>query len=427
MFSVEFLILGREWLQNVNYKLINTPELWEEEVMQKHRDNTLPLEISYDCETEGLNPFKHKIVGISMSWEEKQGIYVPIRHRYGNYPDPEQILRDIGVIFEERVLIAHNAKFDVNFLAQAGITIKNYVDTMWSVMANNSNEDSKGLKQVAKKYLNIEMIQLKEMFQGKRKDYNFAEVDPELGVPYACGDSDACLRIYNLFAEKRKEQEFITKLETKVTEVVRKMENRGVYLDNDFLSRLLEYIYRDLLKLEQDIYKEAGKHFTILSNKDLSEVLLEKGFKLDKSEKGNYVMNKASLDTFNSPLPKMIIKYRQLIKFFSTYIYKLWEQSESGERARFRFNQYAAATGRFSSGEDKDEDLQEKKKKSADADDGYTAINMQSIPSADKAFWFKAPQIIKRYDKETGELIFEDKPKVLPESLKEEIKRMVED
>lgn len=421
MLSVEFLLLSpeRQWLAEADYKLIQTPE-----ELQEVRDILLggpkvAREISFDCETTGLNPFKHKMVGCSLSWKEGQGIYIPMRHRYPNYPDLDDIRRFLQDVANVYVFLAHNAKFDVNFLEQEGVKVKKYQDTMWSIVANNSNEKVKGLKPSVKKFLGLEMIELPELFQGKRKEYPFDEVDPVIGLPYTCGDSDAALRLFNLFAEARKQQEFITKLEAKVIDVVRRMENRGMVLNYDFLSRILEYIYKDLIKLADDIYKAAGKRFDILSGPQFAKILLEMGFTLELSEKKKYILNKAALEKIEHPIAEKVIKYRQLMKYFSTYVFKLWEHSETGERARFRFNQYAAATGRFSSGDDKDDSFSIKKK--ADPDDGYIAVNIQSIPSADKAVWFKAPQILKRYDKITGDLLFEDKPKIITESMRQAI------
>lgn len=423
MLSLDFLLIGkeREWLAKADYKLVNTPEL-----LQWVRDTLLTCEtkpctyLSYDSETTGLNPFKHKIVGVSLSWKENQGIYIPIRHRYNNYPDSKEVFQLIQELADEYTFLAHNAKFDINFLEQEGVTVKKYEDTMWSIKAHNSNEKSIGLKQAAKRVLGLTMIELPELFQGKRKEYNFDEVDPEIGLPYAAADSDCALRLFNYYAPYRKEQEFITKLETKVTEVVRRMENRGILLNRDFLTRMLEGIYRDLLALEEEIYKAAGQRFDILSGPQFGDVMVSLGFPIQKSEKNQYILNKGVLDEIKHPIAANVIKYRQLMKYFTTYVFKMWEQSESGERARFRFNQYAAATGRFSSGNDKDEGFAIQKK-AADADDGYTAVNLQSIPSADKAVWFKAPQILKRYDKENGDLLFEDKPRELTEETKSAI------
>ena len=420
MLGVEFLTVGRDWLDDTEYKLIKTWDEWQEFL-----EEPIGERISLDLETDGLNPFKNKIVGISMSYREKQGVYIPLRHDWPNFEDPEGFLEALTGFLADKIILAYNAKFDVNFLKMGGVEVKRYEDVMSSVYLRDSNTLNKGLKQNAKSLLGIDMIKLAELFQGKRREYNFSEVDPVIGLPYACGDCDLTLRLYNLLASHREQQAFVYKIETQVTEVVRVMENNGCPLDYDLASRMLVNLFQEIKKLEQSIYDQAGKRFLIMSGDQLGPILTELGVEVTKDEKTNkYQLSKSILETSKHPLASMVVKYRNLLKLFTTYIFKMWEQAAKGERAKFRLNQYAAATGRFSSGEDKDDDLMAQKKASGGTDDGYTAINIQSIPSSDRAIWIKAPQILKRYDKETGELLFEDKPVQIDPLLLEEIYKL---
>ena len=84
----------------------------------------LPNKISVDLETTGLNPFKDKVVGVSLSWKDGIAAYVPI----GHLTDEAQIPRETTVGYlkpiledKQQTLIFHNAKFDLQFLLNLGI------------------------------------------------------------------------------------------------------------------------------------------------------------------------------------------------------------------------------------------------------------------------------------------------------------------
>lgn len=413
----------KAWLAECDYKLILTQADWE--AFKATITDTMVV----DVETQGLNRYKHHVVGIAMSAGEKSGIYIPLKHVVNNYQDDiEWLLGDIQEVFKKTTVLMYNAKFDIDFLEKMGLTTPLYEDVIISVYLNNTNNPNKKLKDTITKQFQIDMIKLDEFFDKKDKDRNFSLVDPLKAVPYACADADMTFRLHNLFAADREEQGVIYKVENKLVDVIRRMENNRVRVDADYLSRIPEDVEKHLKRYEKLIYGYAGKEFDILSPQQLCEVLLGMGFTLDpnipkkpvregqvvKAPAQPWKVDSVSLSKIKHPIAECVLNYRSYNKTLGTYIIHLYKSAIEVGEARFRYNQLAAATGRFSSGLDKSRDSdQGRPSKTNVVDDGYTPVNAQNIPSVNEDQWLKVHRIQKRHLKTSGQLLFEDKPRTL--------------
>jgi DNA polymerase I len=131
------------------------------------------------------------------------------------------------------------------------------------------------------------------------------------------------------------------------------MELAGILVDRQVLTGLARDFGRDLLELEQEIYKLAGQEFNINSPRQLGEILFEKlKLPLGRKIKTGYSTDAKVLEELGRyhDLPVAVINYRELGKLKSTYVDKLLEQIHPlTGRVHTSFNQMVAATGRLSS------------------------------------------------------------------------------
>lgn len=109
------------------------------------------------------------------------------------------------------------------------------------------------------------------------------------------------------------------------------------------------------------------------------------------------------------PIIRDILTFRKYYKAISGYLMKLYQGGLNKDGARFSFNQLATATGRFSSGKDKNQDISNSK----DQDSGYISVNAQNIQANSEATWFEATRIYTRRLKSDNTVCFQDKPFVL--------------
>jgi DNA polymerase-1 len=410
----------RAWIEKCDYSLVLNKLDWEKWVIGAGE------KVCLDLETSGLNHRVDYIVGISLSKKEGEAVYIPIAHPDNNFEDIPWFYKKLEEFFLNRVLLAYNAKFDINFLEYANVTIPKYEDVMISVYLQNSNEKQKGLKASSKRLLGLEMIEIEELFEPpdeydkkgnlkkkkkvKKDAIDFTIISPEESREYACSDADITLRLYNFLAPVRVAQQKVYTIESKALPVIREMESNGVMLDSDFLARLPEKTRVKAELLANNIREKLGvPDLDILSNKQLGAALDAKGVPLPRSEKTqNFQIGKKQLSEIahKYPIAQDLIEYRQYMKAVNTYMIALYKGSLN-HRCFFRMNQCAAPSGRFSSG--KDVEMTARR----NSNDGYMPVNVQAINSNAGSMWHPVLQIKKRYKKDTKALLYKYEEQVL--------------
>ena len=144
-------------------------------------------------------------------------------------------------------------------------------------------------------------------------------------------------------------------IELPLIRILAEMERTGIGIDPSVLKKMSEEMGTQIQDLTTRIFEEAGTEFNLNSPRQLGEVLFEKmnlphKQKLKKS--GQYSTAVEVLEELaeNYPLPRMILEYRQLAKFKSTYVDVIPELIDPAtSRLHTSFNQTGAATGRLSS------------------------------------------------------------------------------
>ena len=131
------------------------------------------------------------------------------------------------------------------------------------------------------------------------------------------------------------------------------MERSGFLLNSDLLESYRVFLDNVLQELRGNIYNEVGMDFNINSPKQVGEVLFEKrglsGVKKKKS--GGYQTGENILKSYVDvdPVVKMILDYREVNKFLSTYIIPFPSFIRSDSKVYTTFDQLGAISGRFSS------------------------------------------------------------------------------
>ena len=143
-------------------------------------------------------------------------------------------------------------------------------------------------------------------------------------------------------------------IELPLTLVLKEMEENGVRVLDEELSKFGEKLNEDIGVLEKEIYKACGEEFNINSPKQLGNILFEK-LKLPygKKTKTGYSTNADVLEKLKleDPVVEKILNYRTLTKLKSTYADGLKDYIDDDGRIRTSLNQTVTATGRLSSTE----------------------------------------------------------------------------
>jgi DNA polymerase-1 len=315
---------------------------------------------AFDTETTGLDALNTQLVGISISPAPGEAYYIPVGHIGWEQVQQlavEEVAVKLKLLFTDEKIakIAHNAKFDMEVLAEYGISVNNLVsDTM--VAAYLLGEKSLGLKALAFNRLDIEMTEITELIGSGKNQINMSQVEVSAAGKYACADADNTGRLDKLFTAELKEQDLwklYADVEMPLVPILMKMERKGIALDTNLLGEMSGRLGKRLLELEEDIYSQAGRRFNINSTQQLSPVLFQE-LKLPaaRKTKSGFSTDASVLEELKGkhPIIELILEYRQLAKLKSTYVDALPQlvSSKTG-RLHTSFNQTKTTTGRLSS------------------------------------------------------------------------------
>ena len=335
--------------------------------------------VSVDTETTGLNPFRCKLVGISLAVSAGKACYIPIRHIGSSIQKDlfggtesiklkqlsvEEVMKEIVPLFaDKRVLkVGHNLKFDMHVFAQElgkDLEITPIDDSMVMSYVLNGSRHGHGMDELAKEYLDYETIKYSDVCGTGKNKITFDRVDLDRALEYAAEDADITLRLFKLFRKRLVEEKLYSiyeEIDLPLISILFSMEERGVCVDTIELKKLSIDFTRRMSILANSIYKEAGEEFNINSPMQLGKILFEKqglsgGVK--SSVSGAWVTDAEVLDRLSNQgveLAKLILEYRQLSKLKSTYSDALLEQVNSKtSRVHTTFSQTVTSTGRLSS------------------------------------------------------------------------------
>jgi len=287
----------------------------------------------------------------------------------------------------ETTLAIWNAKFDTHISWNSGLNILNckVIDVL--IMANYYDENYQGrlgLKESAKRWLGLQMVTFKDLFKGvvgpdgkPVKEYETPLFDLPLDrvVDYASDDAYAHLMLYYFLRDEleriplnpdlphdRTLWDLFQEVEIDMTETLWKMERRGMPADREHIETIIPKLEKEILKVETDINREAGKPTNINSPKQLQALFfgpkkeggmglepLKRSKKTEAPSCDEEVLDKLATN-HGIEVARMIIRARKLKKVQGTYANPLLNMVDYFPDGRIHpsFNQYGARTGRFS-------------------------------------------------------------------------------
>lgn len=328
--------------------------------------------VAIDTETTSLSPTLCKLCGVSFSIEPCTGVYIPTCS-----PEPVSHLDERTVLDALRPILenpdirktGHNLKYDLLVLRRHGVELRGVVfDSLIASFLIDSSRSSHGLDSLALALLNHSCIPISDLIGTGKKQRTFDTVSLERATQYAAEDADIALQLHNALAPQIKAMglsDLFENVEMPLVETLAELEWNGVLIDPDELDRQAARLNARIAELRERINNEAPHPFNPDSPKQLGAVLFNPpdhptdpglGIKPTKKTKtGNStdieVLEKlAADDSITSPIPQLIVEYRQLTKLVGTYLVALKDAiNPETKRIHASFHQTGAATGRLSS------------------------------------------------------------------------------
>jgi DNA polymerase-1 len=331
--------------------------------------------VAVDTETTSLRPMLADLCGLSFAIEEGKAWYVPVRSpEPDTHLDATTVLEALGPILEDQSIpkTGHNLKYDVLVLRRAGVELAGVAfDTMVASYLIDASRSSHSMDALSLALLGRENISIKTLIGTGKKQKRFDEVPLEQAGPYAAEDADVSLRLHGVMAPQIEQMglgELASEVEVPLIDVLAELEWNGIEVDPKELERQEKRLTTRIEALKGEIQDEAmatcGRTFEPDSPRQLAGILFNKpdaadaGLGIRPLKRGKTgpstdaeVLEKLAQDTtIESPLPQLILEYRQLTKLVNTYLVSLREEIHPDtKRIHASFNQTVAATGRLSS------------------------------------------------------------------------------
>lgn len=341
--------------------------------------------IGFDTETKGLKmPIKKKPLDPLNDTVTYWSLSFKTGEIYRRWCIAQQYFLYFSPLLESPKLniAGWNIKYDAHIAWNCGINIWNArrpVDGLVLAILLDENRRSHGLKSCAADFCGLKMTPYTSLFDGildasgkKAREYETSLIElVELGHEdlvsnYASYDAYAHLRTVEYLIERLSATpigpdgnlwEYFLSMEMDFTEMLWRMERRGMHVDTKYLESRIPIIEKRINKLEREITRVAGQPININSPKQLQEFFFgTEGMNLtpvkmtatQQASTDEEVMN--HLADAGVEVAKLVIDCRKLHKVKSTYLDALIAMSNHFKDGRIHpnFNQMGARTGRLS-------------------------------------------------------------------------------
>ncbi|HYE03026.1 MAG TPA: DNA polymerase I, partial [Phycisphaerales bacterium] len=348
-----------------------------------------------DTETTGLSALECQLCGLSFAVRPGHGWYVPVRSPCapGEHLSEAEVLAALRPLLEDpdRPKAGHNLKFDMLVLRNAGVHLRGVsrlrgpsedgaadggdpgsrgFDSMVASYLIDPARSGHSLDALALGMLGHTNIPITELIGSGAAQRSFETVPIAQATDYAAEDADVSLRLREHMLPHLRAMglgPLFGDVEMPLVEVLAELQWNGVLVDPAELGRQRERLAGQIRELRAAIddaaHQALGRPFNPDSPRQLAAVLFNKptaeepglGLKPVRKIKTGYstdteVLEKLAQDAaITTPIPQLVLDYRQLTKLVSTYLVALAEAiNPRTGRIHASFNQTVAATGRLS-------------------------------------------------------------------------------
>jgi len=377
--------------------------------------------ISIDTETTGLDPLLDTLVGICPYTYGQKGSYIPLNHvsyitneKVDGQLSMEFVMSEFKRLLDKKPDIdMFNASFDIRVMRANGLSgIYCTWDGFLASKILNENELEANLKALHNKYClggKGSAFRFDDLFKG----IPFSMIPIQVGYLYAANDpvitTELCdyqrqhLRLDHEREDMRNIAWVFHNIEMPCVQATCDLEDAGIEIDLDYNEQLKIKYHALLNEKIQGFYDSCVAYTDVISEYRLS---VGDGCKLEnpiniasttqlailfydilglplyydkKTKKNTRSTSEDALVKLNHPVADAVLEYRKLATLVSTFIDKLPECINPNDgRIHCSFNQYGAATGRYSSSEPNLQNIPSRNhdiRKMFKATDGYVLLS----------------------------------------------------
>lgn len=362
--------------------------------------------ISFDTETNGLDPEQHHIVGYSFCLDGKNAYYVATRHAVG---DCNLGLPAIDLIYDKmlhtKTVLMYNMRFDCRMMEYVGfdtdplplnqrwqkthfrydMTKVNVMDIQALVYLADSNKKYPSLKWAEEWFLGWRGASFEDTLGAAE---NFEYLDPHDCYTYAATDALGTFlllpKVYPFYQEAKTSGQ----LDNSCLMPLMRYEEETIQIDQDLLKSYSIGISEDLQRVEQECWAIAGFPFNLSSPKEKSQIFDRLGISTgERNTRGEWKAGEYdieyALESIDPSHPnyrflKNLIDYGHLRKQQTSYVDNIIDMCNNDfhpNRLRFSYKTTEVPSGRLAAGGDKKNPY-------------FAALNIQNIPKPHVQMWY---------------------------------------
>jgi len=354
-----------------------------------------------------IDPMRAEWCGIALALAPNDACYVPLGHRqsgdgaglFAAGLAPDQIatadaLKLLKPVLESRghLKVGFNVKFTAVLLARHGIVMQNNDDVELISYALDAGRGSHDLQSLAKRWLGHGSLGYGELIGSGRSKLAYDQVPIDRATTYAAEYADLTLRLWQVLKPRLVAERMTTVYETlerPMIATLARMEQRGITIDRQVLSRLSGEFAQTAARLEAEIQELAGEPVNVGSPKQIGDIMFGKmglpgG---SKTKTGAWSTSAQILDELaeqGHDFPRKILDWRQVSKLKSTYTDALPEHVDpQTRRVHTTYALAATTTGRLSSNEPNLQNIPVRNEEGRKIRRAFIAIPGHKLVSAD--------------------------------------------
>ena len=333
--------------------------------------------IALDSETTALYARRGEVLGISISHDERQGVYVD-----ADMFDDEICELIQQIIDSDAHIVYHNAKFDLHwFSLHYGLDFEKAFkeNRLHDSMVLHYVLDERrghGLKALCIKYTDMgnydkALDDFKKEYckanKIKQADFTYDLIPFWTLAEYAAKDTDGTIRLFNKFYPLVMNNPRLTELYQGLlmpgTRFLTRMEDRGVPVSKKRLKAAQRLLHEAIFEAEEELYNDPhvaeferleGKKFNPQSPVQMRVLLFDiagyspTGKLTDTGQDSCDAEVLTQLAEFGE-LPKTLLKIRKNTKLLTSFINKMLDNMDSDGKVRTGFGITTTTSGRLSS------------------------------------------------------------------------------
>ena len=314
-------------------------------------------------------PMRSRLAGIGLAVAPGVAAYVPVDHNADDLIAESKGLSLTAALphlrgpLTDRTILKVSGHMKRDWLAlhrAAGIDVAPFDDIALLSYSADAGAGLHTVEGLSKRYLAHTPLDDRDVMGSGKSRVAFGDLALDAATRHAAEEADIAVRLAPLLKQRVIAKRVTTVYETlerPLLPVLARMEEAGITVDRNVLSRMSGDFAQKMARIEAEIHEMAGEPFNLGSPKQIGDILFGKlglpGAKKTKTgawSTGAQVLEDLAAE--GHELPTKILEWRQVSKLKSTYTDALQEQinPETG-RVNTTFSMASTTTGRLSSTE----------------------------------------------------------------------------